>query len=123
MNNFEERIKLISFFPFRAFLIEILFLISKFIGFIICFYLVDVDSQIDIIYLLVTFSLSWAIGLIVPTAPGGIGVFEAFFIFLIGENIPQNVTLVSLIYFRLISTSADLLMSFPFLIRKLLKRV
>jgi len=61
--------------------------------------------------------------LVVPAAPGGVGVFEAFLLFFVGRNIPQNVILVSLIYFRIISTSADLLLSLPFLIRKLFKRI
>ena len=119
--QFEERIKLISFFPARAFLIETLFILSKFIGFIICFNLFNLDNQTNIIYLLVIFCLSWAIGLIVPTAPGGLGIFEACFIFFVGESVSQNITLVSLIYFRLISTSADLLLGFPFLLKKILK--
>ncbi len=121
--RFEERIKIISFFPARAFLIEILFVLSKFIGFIICFYIVNLENQYNIFYLLVIFCLSWAIGLIVPTAPGGVGVFEACFIFFIGKNIPQNIIFVSLIYFRLISTLADLFLGLPFLLRKLLKRI
>ena len=33
--QFEERVKIISFFPIKSFLIEILFVLSKFIGFII----------------------------------------------------------------------------------------
>jgi len=67
--------------------------------------------------------LSWSLGLVVPAAPGGVGVFEACLLFFVGRNIPQNTILVSLIYFRVISTSADLLLSFPFLIRKLSKRI
>ncbi len=121
--RFEERIKIISFFPARAFFIEILFLLSKFIGFYICFNVVKLNNQYSIFYFLVIFCLSWGIGLIVPTAPGGIGIFEACFLFFIGKNIPQNIILVSLIYFRLISTSADLLLGLPFLLRKLLKRI
>ena len=121
--RFEERIKIISFFPARAFLIEILFLLSKFIGFVICFYVVNLDNQYSIFYFLVIFCLSWGIGLIVPTAPGGVGIFEACFLFFVGKNIPQNIILVSLIYFRLISTSADLFLGLPFLLRKLLKRI
>ncbi len=121
--RFEERIKIISFFPARAFLIEILFVLSKFIGFIICFYVVNLDNQYSIFYLLVIFCLSWAIGLIVPAAPGGVGVFEACFLFFIDKNIPQNIILLVLIYFRLISTSADLFLGLPFLLRKFLKRI
>ncbi len=121
--RFKERIKIISFFPLRAFLIEILFVLSKFIGFIICFNIFNLGNQYNIFYLLVTFCLSWSIGLIVPTAPGGVGVFEACFLFIIGENISQNIVLLTLIYFRLISTSADLFLSLPFLLRKLLKKI
>lgn len=121
--RFEERIKIISLFPARAFLMEILFVLSKFIGFIFCFYVVNLDNQYSIFYLLVIFCLSWAIGLIVPTAPGGVGVFEACFLFFVGKNIPQNIILLSLIYFRLISTSADLFLGLPFILRKFLKRI
>ncbi len=121
--RFEERIKIISFFPAKALLIEILFVLSKFAGFIICFYVVNLENQFSIFYLLVIFCLSWAIGLIVPTAPGGVGVFEACFLFFVGKNIPQNIIFVSLIYFRLISTSADLFLGLPFILRKLLKRI
>ena len=72
---------------------------------------------------MIIFSLSWSLGLVVPAAPGGVGVFEASLLFLVDRNIPQNEILVSLIYFRIISTSADLFLSFPFLIRKLVKRI
>ena len=121
--RFEERINIISFFPTKAFLIELLFILSKFIGFIICFYVINFETKYSIFYLLVIFCLSWTIGLIVPTAPGGIGVFEACFLFFVGKSIPQNLILVSLIYFRLISTLADLFLGLPFLLRKFLKRI
>ena len=122
-DQFEKRINIISFFPTRALLIEIGFVFSKFLGFYICLNTFYPGNTLNIIFLLSTFSLSWSIGLVVPTAPGGIGVFEACFLFFVGRNIPQNTILVSLIYFRLISTSADLLLSLPFLIRKLLKKI
>ena len=122
-SQFEERINIISFFPIRALLIEIGFVLSKFIGFYICLNTFYTSSNLNIIFLLVIFSLSWSLGLVIPAAPGGVGVFEACFLFFVGRNIPQNTIFVSLIYFRAISTSADLLLSFPFLIRKLLKRI
>ena len=114
---------MISFFPFRALLLEIGFVLSKFIGFYICLNTFYTDNTLNIIFLLVIFSISWSIGLVVPTAPGGVGVFEACLLFFVGRNIPQNIILVSLIYFRVISTSADLFLSFPFLIKKLAKRI
>ena len=117
------RINIISFFPLRALFLEIGFILSKFIGFYICLNTFYATNNLNIIYLLIVFSLSWSLGLVVPTAPGGVGVFEAFLLFFVGRNIPQNVILVGLIYFRIISTSADLLLSLPFLIRKLYKRI
>jgi len=121
--QFKERINIVSFFPTRALLLEIGFVLSKFIGFYICLNIFYKSNTLNSIFLLVIFSLSWTLGLVVPTAPGGVGVFEACLLFLVGRNIPQNAILVSLIYFRIISTSADLLLSFPFFIRKLFKRI
>ena len=123
MDQFEKGINIISFFPTRALLLEIGFVLSKFIGFYICLNTFYSSNTLNIIFLLVIFSLSWSLGLVVPTAPGGVGVFEACLLFFVGRYIPQNTILVSLIYFRIISTSADLLLSFPFLIRKLFKRI
>jgi len=122
-DQFEERINIISFFPTRALLFEICFILSKFIGFYFCLNTFYPSNTLDIIFLLVIFSLSWSLGLVVPTAPGGVGVFEACLLFLVGRNIPQNAILVGLIYFRVISTSADLLLSLPFLLRKVSKRI
>ena len=122
-DQFEKKINMINFFPTRALFLEIGFVLSKFIGFYICLNSFNNSNALNIIFLLVIFSISWSIGLVVPSAPGGVGVFEACFLFFVGRNIPQNIILVSLIYFRVISTSADLLLSFPFLIRKMFKEV
>ena len=122
-DQFEKRIHIISFFPTTAFLFEIGFVLSKFIGFYICLNIFYTTNTPNIIFLLVIFSLSWSLGLIVPAAPSGVGIFEASILFFVGRNIPQNIILVSVIYFRVISTLADLLFSLPFLIRKLLQRI
>ena len=122
-DQFEERINIVSFFPSRALFLEIGFVLSKFIGFYICLNTFYTSNTLNIIFLLVIFSLSWSVGLIVPAAPGGVGVFEACLLFFVGKSIPQNIILISLVYFRIISTSADLLLSLPFLIRKVSKRI
>ena len=122
-DQFEERINIISFFPTRALFLEIGFVLSKFIGFYICLNTFYTSNNLNIIYLLAVFSLSWSIGLVVPAAPGGVGVFEACLLLFVGKSIPQNIIIISLVYFRVISTSADLLLSLPFLIRKVSKRI
>ncbi len=121
--QFEEKLNIVSFFPARALFLEIGFVLSKFIGFYFCINTFYASNSLNSIFLLVIFSLSWSLGLVVPTAPGGVGVFEACLLFFVGKSIPQNIILISLIYFRVISTSADLLISLPFLIRKLSKRI
>ncbi len=121
--KFIKGINISSFFPAKAFLLEICFVLSKFIGFYICLNTFYENNTINIIFLLVIFSLSWSLGLIVPAAPSGVGVFEASLLFFVGRNIPQNIILISVIYFRVISTSADFLLSFPFLIKKIVKRI
>jgi len=122
-DQFEERINIISFFPTRALFLEIGFVLSKFIGFYICLNTFYASNNMNIIFLLVIFSLSWSLGLVVPAAPGGVGVFEACLLLFVGKSIPQNIIIISLVYFRVISTSADLFLSLPFLIRKLSKRI
>ena len=122
-DQFEERINIISFFPTQALILEIGFVLSKFIGFYICLNTFYTSNNLNIIFLLVIFSLSWSIGLVVPAAPGGVGVFEACLLLFVGKSIPELIVLISLVYFRVISTSADLLLSLPFLIRKVSKRI
>jgi len=122
-DQFEERINIISFFPTKPLFLEIGFVLSKFIGFYICLNTFYASNTLNIIFLLVIFSLSWSLGLVVPAAPGGVGVFEACLLLFVGKSIPQNIILISLVYFRVISTSADLLLSFPFLLRKLSKKI
>ena len=121
--KFHKRINIISFFPIKAFLFEIGFVLLKFTGFYICLNTFYTNNSLNIIFVLVIFSLSWSIGLIVPAAPSGVGVFEACFLFFAGQNIPQNIILVILIYFRVISTLADFMLSFPFIIKRLIRRV
>ncbi len=122
-DQFQEKINIVSFFPFRALFLEIAFVLSKFIGFYICLNTFYISDNLNIIFLLVIFSLSWSIGLVVPAAPGGVGVFEACLLLFVGKSIPENIILISLVNFRVISTSADLLLSLPFLIRKVSKRI
>ena len=117
-----SKIKLKSFFPIKPLLFEILFIITKFIGFIICFNVFnDIYIQNKFI-LFIVFCLSWSIGLIVPAAPGGLGVFEASFIFFITKDFNQSSIIEGLIYFRLISTISDLILSSPFLLKMTLKK-
>ena len=121
-SQFDKKIKIKSSFPFKILTIEILFILFKFLGFIFCFYIFNDLNDLDYIFIFTTFCLSWSLGLIIPAAPSGIGVFEGCFIFLIGDNYSQSPLIVTLIIFRFISSTADLLLSAPIFIKKLIKR-
>ena len=121
-SQFEEKIKIKSSFPFKILSIEILFILFKFFGFIFCFYIFNETSNQDYLSLFTIFCLSWSIGLIIPAAPGGIGVFEGCFLFLIGNDYSQSSLIMSLIIFRFISSCTDLILSAPLFIKQVIKR-
>ena len=121
-SQFDEKIKIKSSFPFKILSIEILFILFKFFGFILCLYIFNDLGNLDYLFIFTIFCLSWSIGLIIPAAPGGIGVFEGCFLFLIGNDYSQSSLIMSLIIFRFISSSADLLLSAPLFIQKIIRR-
>ena len=55
------------------------------------------------------FALAWSAGLVVPGAPGGLGVFEAVLLLRLGFAIPEAPLLAIAISYRLVVTIADLL--------------
>ena len=93
--------------PLKALIIEILFLLSRFIGFWFCLKAFGLSNSLFFFDWLSSFCLAWAIGLIVPGSPGGIGVFEAIFLLLIGNLVFEASILSTLICYRLVSTFAD----------------
>jgi len=120
--QFDEKIKINSLFPFQILSIEILFILFKFFGFISCFYIFNDLSNLDYLFIFTIFCLSWSVGLIIPAAPGGIGVFEGCFLFLIGDDYSQSSLIMSLIIFRFISSSADLFLSALLFVKQFIKR-
>lgn len=53
------------------------------------------------------FSFAWLLGLVVPGAPGGIGIFEATAIALLQNNFPPGILLGAIAFYRLISVVAE----------------
>jgi glycosyltransferase 2 family protein len=62
-------------------------------------------NQIPLLF--ATFSVAWLLGLIVPGAPGGIGVFEASAIALLDHRFPPAIVISSIGLYRLISIIAE----------------
>jgi hypothetical protein len=55
------------------------------------------------------FALAWTVGLVVPAAPGGLGVFEAVLLFRMGTIVPEAPLLAVALSYRLLVTLADLI--------------
>ena len=96
-------------YPFKALLIEILFVGLRFGGFWCCLKAFDIESSLLFLDWVAAFSLSWTIGLVVPAAPGGIGIFETCLLIRVGTLVPEAPFLVSLVSYRVVVTLADLL--------------
>ena len=58
---------------------------------------------------LAAFGLAYAVGLVVPGAPGGLGVFEATLLLRLGGAVAEAPLLAVVLSYRLISTLADVL--------------
>jgi hypothetical protein len=58
---------------------------------------------------LARFALAWTAGLVVPGAPGGLGVFEAVLLLRMGVALPEAPLLAVALSYRLIVTLTDLL--------------
>ncbi|MGH2414344.1 MAG: UPF0104 family protein, partial [Microcystaceae cyanobacterium] len=64
----------------------------------------------QILPLFSAFSFAWLLGLIVPGAPGGIGVFEATAIALLDkQHFPTSIILSTVALFRVISILAEII--------------
>ncbi len=98
-------------YPFKPFLIEIFFLLFRFGSFWFCLKSFSTNNYLNIIDWLSLFSLSWAAGLVVPSAPGGIGVFESS-VLLLARDIPQESIILVLICYRFIVTFSDIILAF-----------
>ncbi|MEO1465123.1 MAG: YbhN family protein [Cyanobacteria bacterium J06633_1] len=93
-------------YPLVPFLGEIGFVLLRGAGFILTFMALQTIAWQQIPQLFTSFSFAWLLGLIVPGAPGGLGVFEATaFGLLDNAQFPTQIAAVAL--YRLISILAE----------------
>lgn len=96
-------------YPWRPLLAELVFVLLRFAGFACCVAAFDLQLSLDWWTWLAGFLLAWTAGLVVPGAPGGLGVFEAVLLLRLGVVLPEPPLLAVALSYRLISTLADLL--------------
>jgi uncharacterized membrane protein YbhN (UPF0104 family) len=81
----------------------------RFAGFLCCVLAFDLQLNLDVFTWLAGFALAWTLGLVVPGAPGGLGVFEAVLLLRLGLVLPEAPLLAVALSYRLMVTVADLL--------------
>jgi len=109
------------FYPYKPLFVEIVFVLFRFLGFLCCINAFSIGSLISQGELISSFSLAWIIGLIVPAAPGGLGVFESVILYSLGSHLPEASLLSSLLCYRLVTTISDIFAALIYPIKKLFK--
>lgn len=96
-------------YPWLPLLMELLFVLLRFAGFWACVWAFDLQLSLDVWTWLAGFALAWTVGLVVPGAPGGLGVFEAVLLLRLAVALPQASLLAVALSYRLVVTLADVL--------------
>ena len=118
LENNTQNISIRMFYPYKPLFVEIIFVLFRFLGFLCCINAFSIEPLISQGELISSFSLAWIIGLIVPAAPGGLGVFESVILFSIGSYFPEATLLASLLCYRLVSTISDIFASLIYPVKK-----
>jgi uncharacterized membrane protein YbhN (UPF0104 family) len=94
-------------YPLRPWLGELGFLGLRSAGFLLTVLALGSVSLNQIPILLSAFSLAWLLGLVVPGAPGGMGVFEATALALLNHRFSTGLILSAVALYRLVSILAE----------------
>ncbi|MEA5576759.1 lysylphosphatidylglycerol synthase domain-containing protein [Anabaena sp. UHCC 0451] len=95
-------------YPLRPLLGELIFLGLRGTGFILTMFALSSLNLSQIPLLLGAFSFAWVLGLVVPGAPGGLGVFEATAIAILQHRFPAALVISAIALYRLISIFAEI---------------
>jgi uncharacterized membrane protein YbhN (UPF0104 family) len=95
-------------YPWPPLLVQLAFVLLRFAGFACCVLAFDLHTTLPWSGWLAGFALAWTIGLVVPGAPGGLGVFEAALLLRLGGAIPEAPLLAIALSYRVVVTLADL---------------
>jgi uncharacterized membrane protein YbhN (UPF0104 family) len=95
-------------YPLRPLLGELGFLGLRGTGFILTVFALNPVNFSQIPLLFATFSLAWLLGLVVPFAPGGLGVFEATAIAILEHRFPTALIISAIALYRLVSIIAEI---------------
>lgn len=95
--------------PWWSLLALLAFVLVRFGGFACCLMAFELQRSLDWSGWLAGFAIAWVAGLVVPGAPGGLGVFEAVLLLRLGFALPAGPLLAVAISYRVVVSLADLL--------------
>jgi hypothetical protein len=96
-------------YPWLPLLAQLAFVLLRFAGFACCVWAFDLQQTVPWTIWLSGFAFAWTLGLVVPGAPGGLGVFEAALLLRLSLALPEPAVLAVALSYRLVVTFADLL--------------
>jgi hypothetical protein len=96
-----------AIYPLGPLLAQLAFVLLRFAAFLCCVWAFDLQLSLGAVSWLSAFALAWTAGLVVPGAPGGLGVFEAVLLLRLSSELPQPSLLAVALSYRLIVTLAD----------------
>jgi glycosyltransferase 2 family protein len=98
---------IIKRYPVKPLLGELVFLGLRCAGFILTMLALTSVNWAQIPLLVGVFSCAWVLGLVVPGAPGGLGVFETTAMLLLQYHFPAALVISAIALYRLISILAE----------------
>ncbi|QJB28168.1 UPF0104 family protein [Limnospira fusiformis SAG 85.79] len=94
-------------YPIKPLLGELGFVGLRGIGFMITLVAMGYFNWLEVPRVFGAFSLAWLLGLVVPGAPGGLGVFEATALGLLESSIAPGILLGTIAFYRVVSITAE----------------
>ena len=121
LSHYKNDISIKISYPYKPLFVESSFIIFRYFGFLCCINAFSIGSLISHGELISCFSLAWVIGLVVPAAPGGMGVFESAILLRLGSEIPEGPLLAALLCYRLVVMLSDILSALIYPVKRLLR--
>ena len=94
-------------YPIKLLIAELIFVSLRTSGFIFTFMAIHPIAPHQIPILVSGFSLAWLAALVLPGAPGGVGVFEAAAMMILSKSFSPGVVLSVVAVFRLVTILAE----------------
>ena len=96
-------------YPWSPLGMEMVFVLCRFAGFWCCVQSFSLGGGHPLGVWLSGFALAWTVGLVVPAAPGGLGVFETVLLLRLHGVVAEAPLLAIVLSYRLVVTLADVL--------------